>query len=148
MSAEDSGTSRGAQRRLEILTDPECLALLGRALIGRIGFVQHSAATIRPVNFVVDDGCVVFRAVPQATFVPGLLSGPVCFEADRFDEQSLTGWSVIVTGRAAVIRDAERAARVDGMLRSWMDDSAGCLVSIGIEQIAGRRVGRLGPDDD
>ena len=63
-------TEHQPEKSLEVLSDDECLRLLGEAVIGRVGFQADDVLHILPVNYAVDaDGTVVFR-----TTVDGLLS--------------------------------------------------------------------------
>src|SRR5215208_5905084 len=91
-------TEHQPEKSLEVLSDDECLRLLGEAVIGRVGFQADDVLHILPVNYAVDaDGTVVFR-----TTVDGLLTRiggrQAVFEADGFDLTSRTGWSVCVRG--------------------------------------------------
>jgi nitroimidazol reductase NimA-like FMN-containing flavoprotein (pyridoxamine 5'-phosphate oxidase superfamily) len=140
MNTESRAPAVGGERRYEKLSEAECMDLLTGAVIGRIGFSAYSVASIRPVNFVVDDRAVVFRSAAGAKIGPALRRSPVCFEVDHFDPAMGTGWSVIVTGLTGLIHDPERIARIDRVLSSWMPGALGHLMSIEIEQVTGRRI--------
>lgn len=142
MDTETDGTPPTHQpaRRFEELSESQCLDLLGRAVVGRIGFTAFSVASIRPVNYVLDGRSIVFRTASGAKFSPALRRAEVCFEVDYFDPVPGTGWSVIASGPTGVIHDPDRIARIDRALTSWMSGDLGNLVCIDIERISGRRI--------
>ncbi|HEV2634484.1 MAG TPA: pyridoxamine 5'-phosphate oxidase family protein [Actinocrinis sp.] len=127
-------------RRFEELAEAECLHLLAGAVIGRIVFSAYGTASIRPVNFVVDEHAVVFRTASGAKFSPALRRATVSFEADRFDPVRGTGWSVIVAGATGLVHDPERTGRIGRALDTWMPGELGHLMYVDIEHVTGRRI--------
>ncbi|MET7680427.1 pyridoxamine 5'-phosphate oxidase family protein [Streptomyces sp. NPDC005423] len=88
------------------LTPQECRALLATHGVGRIAVPTASGPLIVPVNYSVVDGAIVFRTAPGST--PSQASGcRVSFEVDRVDDAFSEGWSVLVTGRARTVTDAD-----------------------------------------
>ena len=93
---------------LEILPFDVCLRLLASVCVGRVGFFADGEMVILPVNHVVDGQDVVFRTARGSKLSAAEGRNLVTFEADEYDEQTRSGWSVVVTGRAEVIyEDAE-----------------------------------------
>ena len=85
---------------VEIMSERECLALLRGTHLGRLGLVdRHVRPLIFPVNYVFDDGAVVFRTGKgsKLDLAPG---SPVCFEIDGWSAGAGIGWSVLVKGTA------------------------------------------------
>lgn len=46
---------------MDILTDDECWELLRTATVGRLAVDVGGRPDIYPINFVIDDGTIVFR---------------------------------------------------------------------------------------
>jgi uncharacterized protein len=53
---------------------------------------------IFPLNYVFDQGGVVFRTDPGTRLEAAADAAPVAFELDAVDEATRTGWSVVVRG--------------------------------------------------
>jgi nitroimidazol reductase NimA-like FMN-containing flavoprotein (pyridoxamine 5'-phosphate oxidase superfamily) len=88
---------------LEILPFDECLRLLASVPVGRVGFVADGEVVVLPVNHVVDGQDVVFRAAYGSKVSAAEGQNCAAFEADHYDAQSRSGWSVLVNGRAEVV---------------------------------------------
>lgn len=91
---------------LEILPFDECLRLLASVPVGRVGFVADGEMVVLPVNHVVDGQDVVFRTAYGSKLCAAEGQNLAAFEADHYNEQTRSGWSVLVNGRADVV-DAE-----------------------------------------
>jgi uncharacterized protein len=106
---------------LEILPLDECLRLLASVPVGRIGFFADGEIVVLPVNHVVDGQDVVFRTAYGSKLSAAEGQNLAAFEADHYSEQTRSGWSVLVTGRAEMV-DAEaeiqRLSRRD--LHPWV----------------------------
>jgi uncharacterized protein len=105
---------------LEILPLAECLRLLASVPVGRIGFHTDGEIVVLPVNHVVDGQGVIFRTARGSKLSAAEAQDLVAFEADDYDPQTRTGWSVVVNGHAeTVYEDAQiqKFARLD--LHPW-----------------------------
>lgn len=124
-----------------------CRALLASLPLGRLGFVRDCRPVIRPVNFTVTADAIWLRS-GRNSWADRLDGQPVTFEADAYDPAGHTGWSVIVTGVAALTTDVETvAAHFGADLRSWAPPPRDRLLRIGVDRIEGRRLA-LQPDAD
>ena len=93
---------------LEMLPFDECLRLLASVPVGRVGFYADGEVVVLPVNHVVDGQDVVFRTARGTKLSAAEAQNPVAFEADEYDQEARSGWSVLVNGRAeAVYEDTE-----------------------------------------
>ncbi|MGE3621372.1 MAG: pyridoxamine 5'-phosphate oxidase family protein [Acidimicrobiia bacterium] len=121
----------------------ECWELLAGDEVGRLAVLRGGAPSITPVNYVVDDGVVVFRTDHGTKLDHGPRSA-AAFEIDHIDHEARTGWSVVLTGRLEEVTpyDGARYERVShlpivpwggGDKRHWMR-----LVPL---TVSGRRVG-------
>jgi nitroimidazol reductase NimA-like FMN-containing flavoprotein (pyridoxamine 5'-phosphate oxidase superfamily) len=106
---------------LEILPFDVCLRLLASVSVGRVGFFADGEIVILPVNHVVDGQDLVFRTARGSKLSAAEGRNLVTFEADEYDEQTRSGWSVVVTGRAEVIyEDAEIERLSQFGLHPWV----------------------------
>ncbi|HEY8524684.1 MAG TPA: pyridoxamine 5'-phosphate oxidase family protein [Acidimicrobiales bacterium] len=129
---------------LEVLTDRECLELLRSASVGRVGLTIEALPAILPANFAVLDGDVIIRTGWGAKLDAATDNQVVGFEVDDFDPATRQGWSVLIRGRAEVVRDPallERARQLN--LDSWAPAPRDHYVRIRSEVVSGRRITRL-----
>ncbi len=84
---------------LEVLSDEECKRLLQSQNLGRLAIVVDGKPEIFPVNYVFDDGVVVFRTSPGLKLERGPYSY-AAFEVDQVDPKKGEAWSVMVQGTA------------------------------------------------
>src|SRR5690606_35362865 len=128
----------------EELGTEECLQLLERTPVGRIGFVHKGSVHVLPVNHAVDNGGIVFRTTTGAKLNTALRESgaEVVYEADGWDAGSRSGWSVLVRGNLRVVSDQVERARLDRLeLRAWTDDrERRAWIRIDPTEITGRRL--------
>jgi hypothetical protein len=130
---------------LEVLDRDECLSLLGQSSLGRLAVVIDDQPLIFPVNFTLDNNAVVFRNDP-GTKVYGARNRRVAFECDGTDAVYHTGWSVLVTGEAAQVRDPADRDRLGRLpLGSWCPGPKAVWLRIEPKTLTGRRIPRPGP---
>jgi nitroimidazol reductase NimA-like FMN-containing flavoprotein (pyridoxamine 5'-phosphate oxidase superfamily) len=95
------------------------LRLLASVPVGRVGFVADSEVVVLPVNHVVDGQDVIFRTAYGSKVSAAGGQDLAAFEADHYNEQTRSGWSVLVNGRAEVVEaeaDIERLSLSLGRL--------------------------------
>jgi nitroimidazol reductase NimA-like FMN-containing flavoprotein (pyridoxamine 5'-phosphate oxidase superfamily) len=109
--------------------------------VGRVGFMSAEGIVILPVNYAVTAKTVVFRTAPD-TLLAVLGNGPVSFQADRADEASHAGWSVLVQGHAHTVADeaAVRSLEHGTGLEPWASGARDVWVRIVPARISGRRI--------
>jgi nitroimidazol reductase NimA-like FMN-containing flavoprotein (pyridoxamine 5'-phosphate oxidase superfamily) len=124
------------------LTAGESWRLLAGTSLGRIVFTQHAMPAIRPVNHLVDNETVIIRSHLGAA-ITGRAAGDgtvVCYEADDIDPVRHTGWSVIVTGMARLVRDPAAVSRYQQMLQPWADSQMDYVIAVTPQLITGLRL--------
>jgi uncharacterized protein len=105
---------------LETLPFHACLRLLASVPIGRVGFYADGEVVLLPVNHAVDGQDVVFRTAPGSKLTAAQEQELVAFEADDYDLQTRSGWSILVTGRATVVYDEAEVKRLNRLnLHPW-----------------------------
>ncbi|MBS2531734.1 pyridoxamine 5'-phosphate oxidase family protein [Catenulispora sp. NF23] len=130
------------ERALGELSERECLDRLASTPVGRIAFSQNALPAVVPVNFVLDDGHILFRTAPGSELDTAVRGAVVAFEADDIDPGTRTGWSVLVVGRCSHETDAAVIERLDHFpLDPWLPDPTNHFVRICCDQITGRILG-------
>lgn len=113
-----------AVRHLEPLDAPTCRRLLAESQVGRVGFVLHGVPLILPVNHALDGRDVVFRTArgSKLDVAQQHAGGPASFQADSYDPDTRTGWSVLLSGRMHPVLDQMETHRLDRLgLDPWAD---------------------------
>ncbi|WSR28633.1 pyridoxamine 5'-phosphate oxidase family protein [Streptomyces sp. NBC_00597] len=123
----------------------EALRLLATVSLGRIVFTQHALPAVRPVNHLVDGEDIIIRiheggalaSLAAPADVPGVV---VAYEADVIDPDTRLGWSVVVTGYARPVVDAEDTDRYADLLRPWVEQPMTNALRIRPDLVTGFRL--------
>ena len=146
MTADDLARSQMTRPRQALeLTEGECWQLLKSASLGRVVFTHHAMPAIRPVNHLVDGQTIIIRSHLGAAIVSRAGAGAgdgtvVCYEADDLDATRHTGWSVIVTGLARLVREPAAIERYERALEPWIAGQMDHVISIEPRFISGIRL--------
>jgi hypothetical protein len=132
----------GRPGRLTNLSRQDCLRLLGSVPLGRIVFTAGALPAIRPVNHALVDDDIVIRTQLGSSIGTGARRGGVvvAYEADEIDLIAHTGWSVVVTGIAELVRDPDELVRYAGAPAPWVDQPTDCVIRIRPELVNGYRL--------
>jgi nitroimidazol reductase NimA-like FMN-containing flavoprotein (pyridoxamine 5'-phosphate oxidase superfamily) len=131
---------------LEPLDEAECWALLGRSGIGRLAVEVGRQPDIFPVNYVVDARSIVIRTAAGTKLAGAVLGGRVAFEIDAFDEETHSGWSVVVHGTAGEVTTLEdRLAAEELDLDPWAAGEKDRFLRVSPLKVTGRRLPGGGP---
>jgi nitroimidazol reductase NimA-like FMN-containing flavoprotein (pyridoxamine 5'-phosphate oxidase superfamily) len=131
-----------SQTRVEMLDRDECLQLLSyKSYVGRVAFVVDGQPMVLPVNYLAEEGSIVF-CTAAGTKLNALSGGArVSFEVDDSRPLYHAGWSVLVIGTAREITDeGELDGLRRGPLRSWATPASEHWIRISIDEISGRRI--------
>lgn len=129
---------------LEVLSRAECLELLGKEHVGRVGVSMGALPVILPVNYTLLDHSVLIRTVAGTKLAAATTRTVVAFEVDSYQDDGLAGWSVLVVGRASEVagQDELSLAR-ERCLEAWgAPGAAHHFVAIEMELVSGRRFDR------
>jgi transcriptional regulator with XRE-family HTH domain len=133
-SAPDTGVV------LAELTDEECRSRLGVRGVGRVVFQLEDELIVRPVNYRVVDGSLLFRTQPGGALAE-VVGRRVVVEVDRLDDVLARGWSVLLSGVAEQERrDPERPGPAREEPQSWAGGPRHLLVRIRPTRITGREL--------
>jgi len=126
---------------LESLDRDECLTLLATVPVGRVAITDQAMPAIVPVNFLVDGSDVIIRSVRGSKLAAATRGAVVAFEADTFDPDERTGWSVLVVGVASHVTERAEVERLSTLgLQPYLDGAASHYIRIPAAQISGRRL--------
>lgn len=123
-------------RRLRQLTRDEALRRLASVSVGRLVFTIAGLPAIRPVNHLVDDGAVVVRS-DLGSGVSLAEGAVVVYEADRLDSDTHSGWSVIVTGSAALVEEPAQIEQYEKLIHPWVAKAMTHVIRIDAEIVTG-----------
>ena len=98
-----------------------CLQLLATVPVGRVSFFADGEIVVLPVNHVVDGQDPVFRAARGSKLSAADSQNLVAFQADEYDEQTHSGWSVLINGRAEAVDEEAEIQRLSQLgLHPWV----------------------------
>ncbi len=106
------------------LTDEQALETLATKTFGRLVVHRKNDIDLFPLNYIVNDGKILFRTAEGTKLFSLNLNEDVLFEADDV-EQAAGGtgeaWSVIVKGNARILRDSAEINAADELpLKPWL----------------------------
>jgi len=127
---------------IEELGEAACDELLGAHHFGRIAVIVDGSPVVLPVNYFYQDGRVAIRTDP-GTKLTAAAMGNVAFEIDGVDDESRTGWSVLVRGTGFDVTDS-----LDGVseeirrfpVDTWAPGDKACWIRIEPQIVTGRRI--------
>ena len=139
----DQAVGPGARDEFTRLDRTESLRLLAGVPVGRLIFTVNALPVVRPMNFALVDGLILLRTAADTTVARKVDDTIVAFEADQLDPATSSGWSVTVTGRAALATDPAAISRYQAVpLVPWAPGVREQFVTITTELIEGLRVRR------
>ncbi len=133
---------------MDILDAEECEELLRNEVVGRLAISDAGQPIILPINYVLVAGSILFRTAPGSKLDVAQRSERVAFEIDDWDEETRTGWSVLVKGRAHEIADEWFIALCEHFeVEPWADHiPRDHWIRVSIDELSGRWIFR-GPQE-
>jgi hypothetical protein len=125
---------------MEVLDAEQCWELLRSVEVGRLAIAAAGDVDIFPINFVIDDGALVFRTAEGTKLVEIVLAGRVAFEVDGYEPEHDRAWSVVVKGRAENLEKFEDLYHAQDLpLYSWNASPKERFVRLRPDRLTGRR---------
>lgn len=123
------------------LSSDECRQLVRARGVGRVGWSSGVGLQILPVTYRVSGDLIAFRTRPDT--IMGEFAAPVdvIFEIDDIDEDTATGWSVQVRGRAVGYLDEPPTGVA--LPEPWAPGDHPLVVVIEPTQYSGRAVSAM-----
>jgi len=110
-------------------------------VIGRVAVVIGATPMILPVNYAMDGENIVMRTMPGSRLDIG--QGHAAFEVDRFDRETQSGWSVLVSGHLEALNwyNTEDMERVQSLsVQPWAKGERPLWLRLRPEFVTGRVV--------
>ncbi|QOD05063.1 pyridoxamine 5'-phosphate oxidase family protein [Pseudarthrobacter sp. BIM B-2242] len=134
-SPSPEGSDAGTRR----LAPDACWELLAESVVGRLAVIVEQRPKIFPINYVLDGKSVVFRTAAGTAFW-GSVGQDIAIEADGYQADSQSAWSVVVSGQAHVIVAPEQIAAVDALgLEPWQSGEKHNYIRLTPGSVTGRR---------
>jgi nitroimidazol reductase NimA-like FMN-containing flavoprotein (pyridoxamine 5'-phosphate oxidase superfamily) len=142
-SPPGAGSIPGGAPRLEVLGREECLNHIRQGGAGRLVFDDERGPVALPVNYRMLGNDLVFRT-GDGSIAAAVESGKqVSLETDHLDDALGEAWSVLVTGKAYEVDDAEELRRVEVLgIVPWAGGDRHTVVRIVASEITGRVIRR------
>lgn len=133
--------------RLEELDVDTTMKLLAEHHVGRVAINDDGGPLVFPVNYVFDQGSVVFRSDMGTKLTAAEGGRFASFQIDHVDEAHRIGWSVLVRGQLVEVIDPVELERLDQLPIDPFHHGAGKLHHVRLlpRSITGRRIPL--PDD-
>ena len=132
------------QGPISVLDDKEAWNRLSSVALGRLVTSFGGQLEIFPVNFVTQNGTVLFRTAEGTKLFTTVMNEKVLFEAD--DHTADEGWSVILRGTARMLTSAEEIHDAEGAgLMPWVPTEKLRFVRVTPTEISARHF-RFGPE--
>lgn len=132
------------QGPVKVLGHEEAWDLMSSVSLGRLVTSVSNQLEIFPVNFVTQNGTLLFRTAEGTKLFSTVMNDRVLFEAD--DHTVGEGWSVIVRGTARILTTAEELHDADrAQLMPWVATEKLRYVRITPDEVSGRRF-QFGPE--
>ena len=121
---------------LTSLDAAECRLLLATRRFGRVGWNSASGVQILPVSYGLVEDVIVFRTQAGSPLAQLVRQVEVSFQVDDLDDETSTGWSVLVHGTSG----AKVAALPASMPDPWAPGDRPIVIGIEPDHYAGRSI--------
>ena len=126
---------------LREISEKRCWELLAQKHVGRLAVAIMNRPDVFPVNYQVDGRTVVIRTAAGQKLAAAVLGTAVAFEVDALDEDSATGWSIVVKGQATEIELTPDYFRAEDLeIETWAGGKKARFISIEPSQVTGREL--------
>ena len=120
----------------------QCLALMASVPVGRVVYTDQALPAVLPMNFLLDGDEVVIHTASSSALAAVIRNAVVAFQADAFDPETSTGWSITITGRARFVDGAEKTAHLARLPpRPWALVANGQFIRIPARNVEGHHLG-------
>lgn len=131
---------------LHELSEDECWVLVDQRTseqlhVARVGWNSSIGPVVIPVNYVVDQRTVWIRTSAYSAMAEEVDESPIAVEVDDIDQESRTGWSVMLRGRAAVLYHEDRVPKHIRDLETLAGGVRPLWVRLDPDHVTGRRLG-------
>lgn len=123
------------------LSMDECWKLIEGVELARLAWNSGTGPIVLPVNFVVHEHAVWMRTTAYSAVAEEVDESQVAVETDDIDNETHTGWSVLLRGRAEVLYHEDQVPEAVQSLHSWPSGARPLWVRLRPDVVTGRRLG-------
>jgi nitroimidazol reductase NimA-like FMN-containing flavoprotein (pyridoxamine 5'-phosphate oxidase superfamily) len=140
----DDGFEDRSERRFEPIGRQQCLDLIESHHLGRIAWQAADLPQILPISYAVHQGSVYFRTLPDGLLAELAQPTSVALEVDELDQQTRSGWAVVLHGHSSAVREPDQLADLwaSDSLVPWASGDRTLFIRIRPDRIDGRIVQR------
>jgi nitroimidazol reductase NimA-like FMN-containing flavoprotein (pyridoxamine 5'-phosphate oxidase superfamily) len=134
----------GSERYFEAIGPRQCFDLIEAHHLGRIAWQAADRPQILPVTYALHEGSVYFRTLPEGILAELAQPTSVALEVDELDQQTRSGWSIVLHGRTSAVREPDELTDLwaSDALVPWASGNRTLFIRIRPERVAGRVVRR------
>ncbi|MGK2852884.1 MAG: pyridoxamine 5'-phosphate oxidase family protein [Microbacteriaceae bacterium] len=131
---------------VEELSTDESMILMASEQLGRLALSVGGLPEIFPINFIVNDGKILFRTAEGTKLLALTINAHVAIEADSFSRAE--AWSVVVKGTARALENEQEIFEANKLtLTPWVPTLKQVFVEITPTEVTGRRFD-IGPEPE
>ena len=133
-----------SERHFEPIGRQQCFDLIESHHLGRIAWQAADLPQILPITYAMHQGSIYFRTLPDGILAELALPTSVALEVDELDQQTRSGWSIVLHGRTSAVREPDELAGLwaSDSLVPWASGNRTLFIRIQPERVAGRVVRR------
>jgi nitroimidazol reductase NimA-like FMN-containing flavoprotein (pyridoxamine 5'-phosphate oxidase superfamily) len=133
-----------SERYFDAIGRQQCLDLIESHHLGRIAWQAADLPQILPITYAMHQGSVYFRTLPDGILAELAQPTSVALEVDELDQQTRSGWSIVIHGRTSAVREPDELAGLwaSDSLVPWASGNRTLFIRIQPERVAGRVVRR------
>lgn len=133
-----------SERHFDAIGRQQCLDLIEAHHLGRVAWQAADFPQILPVTYAMHQGCAYFRTSPDGILAELAQPTSVALEVDELDEQTRSGWSIVIYGRTSGVSEPDELADLwaSDSLVPWTAGNRTLFIRIAPERVSGRVVRR------
>ncbi len=134
-------TAAEGERRVDVLDEAECRALLATASMARVAFTEGALPAIQPASFAMRGSDLLIPSERGSGMAAGSRGAVLALEVDDYDVAARTGWNVTVVGPSRLISDPSRVTALDALgIPPWAPTANHCYIALHMTVVRGRRI--------
>jgi nitroimidazol reductase NimA-like FMN-containing flavoprotein (pyridoxamine 5'-phosphate oxidase superfamily) len=132
------------ERHFDAMGRQQCLDLIESHHLGHIAWQAADLPQILPISYAMHQGPVYFRTFPDGLLAELTQPTSVALEVDDLDQQTRTGWSIVLHGHSSAVRQPDELADLwaSDSLVPWASGNRTLFIRIRPDRIEGRVVRR------
>jgi nitroimidazol reductase NimA-like FMN-containing flavoprotein (pyridoxamine 5'-phosphate oxidase superfamily) len=140
----DDGFEDRSERHFEPIGRQQCLDLIESHHLGRVAWQAADLPQILPITYAMLQRSIYFRTLPDGILAELAQPTSVALEVDELDQQTRTGWCIVLHGHSSAVREPDELADLwaSDSLVPWASGNRTLFIRIRPDRIDGRIVRR------